>query len=305
MEMQGTRLPAVAGMFYPGDPDTLAGEITTLLADAVPLTPTFVPTAALDRLRRLASIKAGSTVSVSSAVAEPTFSVCPKAVIVPHAGYIYSGAVAASAYACLVPHAATIQRVVLLGPCHRVPVCGLAVPHVAAFATPLGAIPLDRAAIVSALALPQVVAHDGAHAEEHSLEVQLPFLQQVLEDFSLVPFAVGHATSDEVAEVLDLLWGGSETLIVVSSDLSHYHPYADAQRRDRRTADDIAHLRLLLDHEQACGATPINGLIEVARRRGLAPALLDLRNSGDTAGDKARVVGYASFAFFEPGDGHA
>ena len=129
--------------------------------------------------------------------------------------------------------------------------------------------------------------------------MQLPFLQQVLADFSLVPFAVGYATPDEVAEVLDLLWGGPETLIVISSDLSHYHPYADAQHRDHQTTDDIAHLRLLVDHEQACGATPINGLLEVAQRRGLKPHLLDLRNSGDTAGDKSRVVGYASFAFME------
>lgn len=269
MELQGTRLPAVAGMFYPGDPDALAGEITTLLADAV--------------------------------APAPTFSDRPKAIIVPHAGYIYSGAIAASAYACLVPHAATIRRVVLLGPCHRVPIRGLAVPHVSAFATPLGTIPLDQDAISAALTLPQVVRHEAAHAQEHSLEVQLPFLQQVLASFSVVPFAVGYATPDEVADVLDLLWGGPDTLIVISSDLSHYYPYPEAQRRDRHTADDITHLRLLLDHEQACGATPINGLIELAQRRGLRPILLDLRNSGDTAGDKSRVVGYASFAFFEAG----
>lgn len=271
MEVQGTRPPAVAGMFYPGDPGNLAGEVAAMLADAVPQA--------------------------------PTFTACPKAVIAPHAGYIYSGPIAANAYACLAPYAATIRRVVLLGPCHRVPIRGLAVPHAHGFATPLGTIPLDRTAIAAALALPQVVYHDAAHAQEHSLEVQLPFLQQMLEDFSLVPFAVGYATPDEVAEVLDLLWGGPETLIVISSDLSHYHPYPDAQRRDRHTADDITHLRLLLDHEQACGATPINGLIQVASRRGLQPQLLDLRNSGDTAGDKSRVVGYASFAFF--GNTHA
>jgi AmmeMemoRadiSam system protein B len=271
MEVQGIRPPAVAGMFYPGEAHDLAGEVATMLAAAVPPAPTF----------------AGN----------------PKAIIVPHAGFIYSGPVAASAYACLVPQAATIRRVVLLGPCHRVPLRGLAVPHADAFATPLGTIPLDREAIVAALALPQVVHHDAAHAQEHSLEVQLPFLQQVLDIFSLVPLAVGYATPDEVAEVLDLLWGGPETLIVISSDLSHYHPYPDAQRRDRHTVDDISHLRLLLDHEQACGATPINGLIELSQRRGLTPHLLDLRNSGDTAGDKSRVVGYASFAFTE--NGHA
>lgn len=269
MEFQSIRPPAVAGMFYPGMPAALDAEVSGMLA-AVPREPTLP---------------------------------LPKAIIVPHAGYIYSGPIAASAYALLAPHAATIRRVLLLGPCHRVALRGLAVPHATAFATPLGMVELDQEAIAAARRLPQVVAHDAAHAAEHSLEVQLPFLQKVLIDFRLVPFAVGFATPDEVALVLELLWGGEETLIVISSDLSHYHPYADAQRRDRRTADDIAHLRLLTDHEQACGATPINGLIEAAARHGLQPRLLDLRNSGDTAGDRMRVVGYASFAFFE--NGHA
>lgn len=266
MEVQNIRPPAVAGMFYPGDPHVLASEVAELIADAVPPDPTLPQV---------------------------------KAVIVPHAGYIYSGPVAASAYAFVKRQAATISRVVLLGPCHRVPVRGLAVPDAGSFATPLGEVPLDQEAIDAALRLPQVIRHEAAHAQEHSLEVQLPFLQQVLNDFALVPFVVGYATPDEVAAVLDLLWGGPETLIVISSDLSHYHPYPDAQRRDRHTADNIAHLRLLLDHEQACGATPVNGLIDIARRRGLRPQLLDLRNSGDTAGDKARVVGYASFVFME------
>lgn len=269
MEMQISRPPAVAGMFYPGDPRTLAGEVDALLAQARVVSPA------------------------------PSFGQ-PKALIAPHAGYIYSGPVAASAYACLVPYAQVIQRVILLGPCHRVAVRGLAVPHAQAFSTPLGSIPLDQAAIAAALELPQVIRHNGAHAEEHSLEVHLPFLQATLEDFTLAPFAVGYASAEEVAEVLDLLWGGVETLIVVSSDLSHYHPYAAAQRLDGHTANEILHLHLLHDHEQACGATPINGLIEVARRRGLVPHLLDLRNSGDTAGDKSHVVGYASFAFTEP-----
>lgn len=271
MEFRSVRPPAVAGMFYPGMPGVLDEEVAGMLAAVSP---------------------------------QPTFSQ-PKAIIVPHAGYIYSGPIAASAYALLAPHAATIRRVVLLGPCHRVAVRGLAVPHATAFATPLGTVPVDQDAIAAARRLPQVVAHDAAHADEHSLEVQLPFLQKVLGEFSLVPFAVGYATPAEVAEVLELLWGGPETLIVISSDLSHYHSYADAQRRDRRTADAIAHLQLLLDHEQACGATPINGLIEAAGRHGLKPCVLDLRNSGDTAGDKSRVVGYASFAFYEPETGHA
>lgn len=271
MEVQNIRPPAVAGMFYPGEGDRLAGDVAGMLAGAVP--------------------------------PAPTFHGAPKAIIVPHAGYVYSGPVAASAYAPLAPHAATIRRVVLLGPCHRVAMRGLAVPNARSFSTPLGTVPLDMDALAAALELPQVIRHDAAHAQEHSLEVQLPFLQQVLDDFSLVPFAVGYATPAEVAEVLELLWGGPETLVVVSSDLSHYHSYPAAQRRDQRTADDIVHLRLLLDHEQACGATPINGLIEIARQHNLRPQLLDLRNSGDTAGDKSRVVGYASFAFMEPGHG--
>jgi AmmeMemoRadiSam system protein B len=149
--------------------------------------------------------------------------------------------------------------------------------------------------------MPQVVTSDAAHAREHALEVQLPFLQAVLGDFALVPLAVGDASPDEVAQVLDAVWGGPETLIVVSSDLSHYHAYAAATRRDRATADAILALATDLDHEQACGATPINGLAKVARRRGLAAELLDLRNSGDTAGDRDRVVGYASFAFTDHG----
>lgn len=271
MDTMRIRPPAVADMFYPGAPQTLAAEVVAMLAGAAPPDPGFTQ---------------------------------PKALIAPHAGYIYSGPIAASAYALLAPYAATIRRVLLLGPCHRVAVRGLAVPYAQAFRTPLGDIPLDQEALAAALTLPQVIRHDAAHAQEHSLEVQLPFLQKVLDRFSLVPFAVGYATADEVAEVLDLLWGGPETLIVVSSDLSHYHTYLDARQRDRHTADEIAHLHLLVDHEQACGATPINGLIEVAQRHGLQPRLLDLRNSGDTAGDKSRVVGYASFAFMEQ-PGHA
>lgn len=270
MEVPSTRPPAVAGMFYPGEPNVLANSVVEMLEDAV------LPAPIISQ---------------------------PKAIIVPHAGYIYSGPIAASAFALLAPYAANILRVILLGPCHRVAVRGLAVPGARHFATPLGEIPIDQGAIAAALELPQVIRHDAAHAQEHSLEVQLPFLQRVLEDFSLVPFVVGYATPDEVAEVLELLWGGPETLIVISSDLSHYHSYLDAQRRDHHTANDIAHLRLLLDHEQACGATPINGLIEAAHRHGLKPRLLDLRNSGDTAGDKSRVVGYASFAFTEASDG--
>jgi AmmeMemoRadiSam system protein B len=263
--MQDVRPAAVAGMFYPKARHALAEGIRDYLAR--------VPDAA-----------------------GPS----PKAVIVPHAGYIYSGPVAAAAYAQLAPMRETVRRVVLLGPTHRVAVRGLAVPAARAFETPLGAVPIDSDAVARALSLPQVMVSDPAHAQEHALEVQLPFLQTVLNDFSLVPFAVGQATPTQVAEVIDMLWGGPETLVVVSSDLSHYHPYAVSRHIDRATADTILALSPTLDHEQACGATPVNGLLECARRRGLTPALLDLRNSGDTAGDRSRVVGYASFAFVGP-----
>jgi len=260
--MHDVRPAAVAGMFYPEAPERLGRDVRAYLAQA--------PAAG-----------AGA----------------PKAVIVPHAGYVYSAPVAAAAYARLAPLRDIVSRVVLLGPAHRLAVRGLATTGARAFATPLGDVPIDRAAVARALEFPQVAVSDAAHAQEHALEVQLPFLQTVLRGFSLVPFAVGHATPSEVAEVVDALWGGPETLVVISSDLSHYHPYGTARRIDRETADAILSMSPSLDHEQACGATPINGLLVCAARRGLSPALLDLRNSGDTAGDRSRVVGYASFAF--------
>jgi AmmeMemoRadiSam system protein B len=225
--------------------------------------------------------------------------ITPKALVVPHAGYVYSGPVAARAYALLPPSAADIRRVVLFGPAHRVRLTGLAVPTVAAFTTPLGLVPVDQTAVATAMRLAQVQSNDAAHFLEHSLEVQLPFLQTVLAEFAIVPFVVGSASAAQVAEVIELLWGGPETLIVISSDLSHYLPYREAQRTDRASVDAILRGEPLAHYEQACGATPINGLIEVARRHHLSAELLDLRNSGDTAGDKARVVGYAAFAFSE------
>jgi len=250
----------------------------------------FYPADALTLERELRSHLAAS---------EPGAGPAPKALIVPHAGYIYSGAVAAAAYALLEPVRRSIRRVVLLGPAHRVPVKGLALPVAEAFATPLGAVPIDSAARAAAMALPQVSASDVVHNLEHSLEVQLPFLQTVLEDFAIVPFAVGAADGVAVAEVIDLLWGGPETLILVSSDLSHFHAYRAARTIDRGTADNILALAPVIEHEQACGATPINGLLLSARSRGMRIELLDLRNSGDTAGDRARVVGYAAFALHE------
>jgi hypothetical protein len=259
-------------MFYPGAPAALAAAVHAYLAEA------------------------GS----ARATTQLTNEALPKALIVPHAGYVYSGQVAAPAYRCLAAGRSSVKRVVLLGPVHRVPIRGLALPAADAFATPLGTVAVDVAAVARALELPQVRVSETAHALEHSLEVQLPFLQTVLEEFRIVPFAVGDATAEEVAQVIDRLWGGPETVIVVSSDLSHYHPYAAAQQIDRGTAAAILALDGALDHEQACGATPINGFALCARRHGLKPRLLDLRNSGDTAGDKSRVVGYAAFAFDDP-----
>ncbi len=264
--METTRPAAVAGLFYPADATQLTQLITTLLQDAAPKSATPPP----------------------------------KALIAPHAGYIYSGPIAASAYAPLKAAADRIKRVILLGPVHRVPVRGLALPGTESFTTPLGIVPVDAQAVAAIRHLPQVLTSARAHAEEHSLEVHLPFLQRVLNDFSLLPLAVGDATAEEVAEVLNLLWGGPETLIVISSDLSHYLPYALARVMDADTSAAITALtQRPIRHEQACGGTPINGLLLAARQHGLQPRLLDLRNSGDTAGDRDRVVGYGAFAFTE------
>jgi MEMO1 family protein len=255
---------------------------------------------------------ARSTV-ICSALRRPTPACAPKMLLVPHAGFRYSGAIAAQAYGQLKPWRERIRRVVLLGPTHRVAVRGLAAPSAQAFdrvavrglaapwarafETPLGRVAVDSAALAALAALPQVGTSDAAHAQEHSLEVQLPFLQRALGAFTLVPLAVGRASAEEVAEVLERLWGGDETLIVISSDLSHYLPYAQAQAKDRATVDRILRLDPALDHEQACGATPLAGALLAARAHGLGARLLDLRNSGDTAGDRARVVGYCAIAF--------
>ena len=263
--MPSVRPAAIAGMFYPGKPDELSRNVDAMLAAATPACITPVP----------------------------------KAIIAPHAGFIYSGPVAASIYALLAPARAHIKRVVLLGPTHRVAIHGMALPGVDAFATPLGNIAIDAESVKKLMALPYVGASAEAHRLEHSLEVHLPFLQQVIDEFTLLPLAVGRATAQQVATALDLLWGGDETLIVISSDMSHYLPYADAQATDRATAQAILDLRTDINHHQACGATPVIGLNLLAQQRGLKPQLIDLRNSGDTAGDKARVVGYGSFAFYE------
>ena len=222
----------------------------------------------------------------------------PKALIAPHAGYIYSGPVAASAYARLAAARETIERVVLLGPAHRVPFRGIAASSATAFATPMGSVPVDVEAVRSIRALPRVVVLDEAHRLEHSLEVQLPFLQRVMGDFSVVPLLVGDATAEEVAEVLEALWGGPATAIVISSDLSHYHDYETARRLDAATSRAIEELRPDdIGPDQACGRLPIKGLLRVARAHGLKATTVDLRNSGETAGPRRDVVGYGAWVF--------
>jgi hypothetical protein len=264
--MLRVRPPAVAGRFYPSDPFELRQLVRDYLA------------------------KVGD-------VRGPA----PKAVIAPHAGYIYSGPIAASAYARLALDREVIRRVVLAGPSHRVPFYGLATTSADVFATPLGDVPIDRLAIDRISGLPQVRVYDRAHELEHSLEVHIPFLQEVLGEFSLVPLSVGDAEPDAVAEVLELLWGGPETRIVISSDLSHYHDYVTARNLDRRTSTAIEELRYGdIDYGDACGRVPIVGLLALADRRGMKATAVDLRNSGDTAGPRDQVVGYGAYVFTEP-----
>jgi AmmeMemoRadiSam system protein B len=256
--------PAVAaGRFYPGAPDALRSLLNQLLGSAPP-----APGPA------------------------------PKALIVPHAGYIYSGTTAAAGYASLIPDRLVIKRIVLLGPSHFVPVYGLAVSGAEGFMTPLGLVPVDREAVNQLRNLQQVRELEDAHAQEHSLEVQLPFLQTLLGEFSIVPLVAGEATAEQIAEVLEMLWGGPETRLVISSDLSHYLHSQSARALDGTTAAAIEELKgEAIAEEQACGQLPIRGLLCAARRHGLRARTLALRNSGDTAGPPERVVGYGAFAF--------
>lgn len=220
----------------------------------------------------------------------------PGALIAPHAGYIYSGPVAASAYAQLPARRKSIRRVLLLGPSHRVAFSGLALSSAGYYATPAGEIAIDSAACRALARLRQVSVLDAAHAEEHSLEVHLPFLRAVLDDFLLIPVVVGDATADQVAEVIDSVWDSAQTLVVVSSDLSHYLDYESARRVDSETTHAIEALACNLRPQQACGCRAINGLMRVAEHRALQVTTLDVRNSGDTAGDRSRVVGYGAYA---------
>jgi AmmeMemoRadiSam system protein B len=257
------RPAAVAGSFYPSDPARLDAEVARLLGQA-----------------------------------SPCGGAAPKALIAPHAGYVYSGAVAATAFAQLRGRGDGVARIVVIGPAHYVPLRGIALPTAEAFATPLGRVAVDRDALAAISDLPFVRTMDAAHAPEHAIEVELPFLQRVLPRFTLVPLLVGSATAPEVAEVLARLWGGGETLIVVSSDLSHYHDHQTARRLDAATAQRIERGDWAgLGHDDACGRLPIAGLLIEAARHGLAAQRLALCNSGDTAGPRHEVVGYGAWAF--------
>lgn len=262
--MSKVRKPAVAGLFYPSEPAELREAIKVYLKMAKGLGPV------------------------------------PKAVIVPHAGYIYSGPIAANAYALVGKGKDFINRVVLLGTAHRVEFTGLATTGVDEFLTPLGSVPVDQKTIGMVSNFSRVHCIDQAHDQEHSLEVQLPFLQIVLNDFQIIPFVVGDCSPDEVADVLDHLWGKKETLIVVSSDLSHYLDDESAKRIDTETSKAIEHLHFEgIETSQACGAYPMKGLLAASKRHRMKAKALDVRNSGDTAGPHDRVVGYGAYAFWE------
>jgi MEMO1 family protein len=263
--MMNVRSPAVAGSFYPADPKRLQEMVAGFLATAVS------PTSAI-----------------------------PKAIIAPHAGYMYSGPIAGSAYACVAALAGKVERVVLLGPAHTMALRGLATTSAAAFGTPLGDVVIDHEALKQARLLPQVQVLDAAHLREHCLEVHLPFLQMTVGDFKLAPFVVGQVRPEDVAEVIEMLWGGAETLVVISSDLSHFLDYESARRVDAAAARAIEQLQpTALEQDQACGRRAIQGLLLAARKHNLTVTTLDLRNSGDTAGSKDRVVGYGAWAFAE------
>jgi AmmeMemoRadiSam system protein B len=256
------RPSAVAGMFYPDDAAELRNMVHTFLQDAK---------------------QYGKT---------------PKAIIAPHAGYVYSGPIAATAYAQLAAARDLVRRVVLLGPSHRVPFRGIAMSSAKYFATPLGNVPIDAELSEAARSVPQVIILDAAHAEEHGLEVHLPFLQQVFGRFSILPLVVGDATPEEVCALLEKVWGGPETLFVVSSDLSHYQDYESAKRMDATTSRAIEALRSQdIGADQACGRVPIQGLLLCAKTHGLKASTIDLRSSGDTSGPRDQVVGYGAYVF--------
>lgn len=272
MTSQRIREAAAAGSFYPADPDALEEMIEGFLKN----------------------------VHLEDDLTQPDMPLV-KAIIVPHAGYIYSGPVAAFAYAHLAASDVPIRRFILLGPAHFAPVRGLAASGAVAFRTPLGVVRLDKEAMAAALSLPAVEIDDDAHQPEHSLEVHLPFLQVLSPDFTIVPLLVGAASPGDVAAALERLWGGPETRVIISSDLSHYHASGKARQLDGQMAAAIEALRPDdLRSDSACGLIPIQGLLARARALGLAAATVDLRNSGDTGGPTDRVVGYGAFTLTEP-----
>lgn len=264
--MNQIKKPEVAGMFYPEDKTELDTMINRFLADAK-----------------------GQNQPV------------PKAIIAPHAGYIYSGPIAASAYASLKNAQNKITRVIVIAPAHRYPFYGLATSSANAFSTPLGTIQVDQAALKSIASLGGASLIDAAFTNEHALEVQLPFLQTQLKNFNLIPLLAGLSNAEEVSKILEALWGNEETLIVISSDLSHYHDYKTAQRLDKKTADNILAFNYDgITSEQACGFIAICGLLKIAKQKKLRAELIDLRNSGDTEGGKDQpVVGYGAFHFYQ------
>lgn len=261
------RPPAVAGMFYPDNPDILRDMIEQDLAQ---VTSTSVATV-------------------------------PKVLIVPHAGYIYSGSIVANAFVLLKPYRKLIKRVIIIGPSHRVGFNGVAISSADAFDTPLGVIPVDKEAQAKLSEMAGVHIIDQAHAAEHSLEVQLPFLQYILDKFTIIPIVAGDADPQLIAKIIKTLWGGSESLIVISSDLSHFHQYQAAQQLDQATSQAILDLNVNeIDSQHACGCVGIKGLLTFAHRHPLEASMIDLKNSGDTAGTKDSVVGYGAYLFTEP-----
>jgi len=259
------RQPAVAGSFYPQSEEPLVAMLNQLMTESLPT---------------------------------DDLPVCPKVLITPHAGYIYSGSIAASAYKLLTPYSKRIRRVVLLGPSHRVPLQGIAIPEDSYFKTPLGTIAIDLHAIDQIRELPGVKISPHAHEYEHCLEVQLPFLQYLLEEFDIVPLVVGQVPPETISQVISRLWGGDETLFIVSTDLSHYQSYERAQSLDQQTTEAITSFSTNISGVQACGCNPLNGMLHAARQYYLKAAILDLRNSGDTAGSKDQVVGYGAYALY-------
>lgn len=261
--MHKIKKPAVAGAFYPDEPDILNNMVEHLF-DAITW--------------------AGSS---------------PKAIIAPHAGYIYSGIAAACAYQCLemMPY---IKNIILVGPSHYIAFNGVAYSDYDTFITPLGELFVNTNLIQQIAKLPATQHFNDAFSREHCLEVQFPFLQKKLNEFTIVPLLVSGANKQTVASVLEALWGDKETLVIISSDLSHYHDYLTAQQLDSETSQAIVNLDAdNIKEDSACGRIAIRGLLHLAKQKKMQAKKILQINSGDTAGDKQRVVGYGAYHFFE------